>query len=236
VQRKVNCFGAGESAVEEKLLDITRRGHVPEVGITVSDAVISLRILARAATLTEAQAQIAPVERTIRERLGELVFGEDAEELEDAVIRLLHAKRQTLATAEGVTAGLVAERLGRVPGASAWFRGGVVAYDNALKTDLLAVPAELIREHGAVSAAVAEAMAVGCRTKLGTDLAVTTVGIAGPDGAMADKPVGLVYAALAWDGGVRSQSFNWTGTRTEVQSRAAKMALNLARLHLLKSV
>jgi nicotinamide-nucleotide amidase len=234
VQRKINCFGAGESVVEERLLDLTRRGHVPEVGITVSDAVISLRILASAPDVAAAQVMIEPVERTIRERLHDLVFGDEAEELEDVVVRLLHEKRRTLATAEGVTAGLVAERLGRVPGASAWFRGGVVAYDNALKTDLLAVPSELIREHGAVSAAVAEAMAVGGRTRLGTDLAVSTVGLAGPGGGMAEKPVGLVYAALAWGGGVRSISFNWSGTRAEVQSRTAKLALNLARLHLSK--
>jgi nicotinamide-nucleotide amidase len=77
-------------------------------------------------------------------------------------------------------------------------------------------------------------MAVGCRTKLGTDLAVSTVGLAGPGGAMPDKPVGLVYAALAWDGGVRSMSYNWLGTRAEIQSRTAKLALNLARLHLLR--
>src|SRR5262249_1012390 len=100
--------------------------------------------------------------------------------------------------------------------------------------DLLGVPSGMVREHGAVSAAVAEAMAVGCRTKLGTDLAVSTVGLAGPGGEAPDKPVGLVYAALAWEGGVRSQSFSWLGTRSEIQSRTTKLALNLARLHLLK--
>jgi nicotinamide-nucleotide amidase len=234
VQRKINCFGAGESALEEKLFDLTRRGHVPEVGITVSDATISLRILARAANTAEAMTQIAPVERTICERLGSLVLGFEEEDLQDVVLRLLEAKRQTLATAEGVTAGLVAERLGRVPGASGWFRGGLVAYDNRLKTEMLAVPQGLLDEHGAVSAPVAEAMAVGCRTRFRTDLAVSTVGIAGPGGGSADKPVGLVYVGLAWEGGVASHSWSWIGTRAEVQSRTAKLALNHVRLRLLR--
>jgi nicotinamide-nucleotide amidase len=233
LQRKLNCFGAGESAMEEKLFDLTQRGQVPEVGITVSDATISLRILARAANRGEAQTQIEPVEKAIRERLGDWVFGVEEEDLHDVVVKLLTESRRTLATAEGVTAGLVARRLGQVPGASACFRGGIVAYDNRIKVEMLAVPQRLIEEHGAVSPAVAEAMAVGCRVRFHADLAVSTVGIAGPGGGGPDKPVGLVYAGLAWQGGVTSRSFSWIGSRADIQSRTAKLALNLVRLHLL---
>jgi nicotinamide-nucleotide amidase len=233
VQRKINCFGAGESAIEEKIMDLTRRGRSPEVGITASDATISLRIVARAASLQDAQAQIAPVEKAIRERLGPLVFGSEEEELQDAVIALLKERRQTVATAESVTAGLVARRLGQVPGASACLLGGIVAYDACIKTELLGVPQRLIDEHSVISAAVVEAMAVGCLARFRADFAVSTVGLAGPTGDSSNKPVGLVYAGLAWDGGVRSASFNWLGTRDEVQSRTAKLALNQLRLHLL---
>jgi nicotinamide-nucleotide amidase len=233
VQRKINCFGAGESAVEEKLLDLTRRGHVPEVGITVGDATISLRIFARAPTAEDARAQIEPVERTIRDRLGNLVFGVEDEDLQNAVVHLLGERRQTLATAESVTAGLVAHRLGLVAGASQWFRGGIVAYDNRVKVEMLAVPQVLIDEHGVISDPVAQAMAVGCRTRFRTDLAVSTVGLAGPGGGTSEKPVGLVYVGLAWHGGSSSVSFSWIGTRYEVQSRTAKLALNRVRLHLM---
>ena len=153
--------------------------------------------------------------------------------MQHAVLRLLEEKRKTLATAESITAGLVAHRLGQVPGASVWFRGGVVAYVNRIKQEVLGVPQELLDLHGAVSAPVAEAMAIGCRERMKTDLAVSTTGLAGPGGGTPDKPIGLVYVGLAWDGGVSSASFSWAGTRTEVQSRTAKMALNVVRLRLL---
>ena len=164
-----------------------------------------------------------------------MVFGTGDEELQDAVLKLLAEKRKTLAVAESVTGGMVGELLTSVPGASAWFLGGVVAYDNRVKIDALAVPQLLIDEHGAVSPQVAEAMAVGCRTRHGTDLA-------GGDGRRGragttlgpDKPVGTVHVGLAWDGGAAVTSFNWPGTRAEVRRRTAKLALNRVRLQLLR--
>ena len=234
IERKINTFGLGESAIEEQVADLTVRGHIPEVGITASGAIVSLRILAKGPDSQSIRLQIDPVEAMIRERLGTLVFGVDDEDVHDALVFHLAQKHQTISVAEGVTGGLVGARLALVPGASRIYRGGIVAYDLASKTEQLRLDPHLIAAHGLVSGEVASAMAQTCRTIFQTDLAISTVGIAGPDGGSELQPVGTVFVACASRCGVEVQGFSWLGTRTEIISRAAKLALNLARLELLK--
>ena len=234
IQRKINTFGLGESAIEEKLFDITKRGNDPEVGITASDAVISLRILASADNEAEAFKKIAPAEVIIRERLGELVFGVEEEELQDVVHQMLQKAGKTIATAESITGGALAAKFTKVPGASARYLGGFVTYTNDVKKSALGVPAELLEQFGACSKEVTLAMAEGCRERTGADFALATTGVAGPGGLSPDLPEGKVFVALAWKGGSQSETNQWFGNRNEVQSRTAKMALNILRLHLLK--
>jgi nicotinamide-nucleotide amidase len=235
VFRTLRCFGSGESHIETLLGDLIRRGRDPEIGITASEATISLRILATGATPEEAAAKAAPDAAFIRERLGFLVYGEDDDELHTVVGSMLVERGETVATAESCTGGLIGHLLTETPGSSRYFFGGVVAYSNEAKTAFVDVPAETIAAHGAVSPETAAALASGCRKRFGTDYGIGVTGIAGPDGGTSEKPVGLVYVALAHAGGVEIGQYNWPAERSAVKLRSAKTALNLLRLHMLKN-
>ncbi len=144
----------------------------------------------------------------------------------------LRNRRLTLATAESCTGGLVGAMLTETPGSSAWFLGGVTAYANRIKTDLLGVPPALIETHGAVSPEAARAMAEGARNRLGADFAVSLTGIAGPDGGSPAKPVGLVYIAVASSGGTDVREHRFNGSREDIRAAAADHAL----AHVLEAV
>lgn len=143
------------------------------------------------------------------------------------IIPYLNEKRKTIATAESCSGGLIAHRLTNVPGASTPFLGGIVAYSNAVKVALLGVPEEPLEAFGAVSEPVALAMAEGARRRFGCDFAVSVTGIAGPDGGTPDKPVGLVYMAVAGAGGSRAVRRQFDGDRAAVKEKTADAALNL---------
>lgn len=231
--RVVNMFGRGESDIEADAMDLTVRGRRPEVGIYASDATISFRVTCDGATEADALHEIEPTLELIRRRFGDLIVGEaEGEDVAEAVVRELARTGTTLATAESCTGGLIARGLTKIPGVSTHFLGGVVAYSNEVKQRLLGVQVELLDEHGAVSAPVAEAMAAGARERLGADVAVSVTGVAGPSGGSLEKPVGLVYIGLATPRSVSATRFELgpEQPRAVIQSRASKHAQNLVRL------
>lgn len=230
------CFGISEARLGETLSDLMQRGRNPSVGTTASHAILTVRVLAEGRSAQEAHALAKADVNEIRRRLGTIVFGEGEETLEAVVARQLIEQRKSIATAESCTGGLLAKRLTDIPGSSAYFLRGYVTYADAAKVELVHVPSELLLQHGAVSEAVAEAMAIGCRRAAGSDFALSITGIAGPDGGSPpEKPVGLVYIGLAHSAGVESLRVLLGDhlTRSEIRDRSCKTALNHLRLRLL---
>jgi nicotinamide-nucleotide amidase len=166
------------------------------------------------------------------ETLAMGVYGRDGADLAALALERLSAAGATLATAESCTGGMVGMRLTSIPGSSAAYVGGVVAYSNRVKEAQLGVPAGLLAAHGAVSEPVALAMAEGARERFGADWAAAVTGVAGPDGGTADKPVGLVWVAVAGPEGTTARQLRLFGNREEVRARAtdAVLALLFVRL------
>ncbi len=225
--------GVGESLVEETIKDLMQDAN-PTVAPYAKVGEVHLRVTAKSDTAEEADNLIAERAKLVRARLGDAVYGENDAPLENAVVAVLKQRNQTLSTAESCTGGLVAQRITDVAGSSAVFLGGVVAYSNAAKTDLVGVPVELISRVGAVSPEVGQALAVGARERFGSDYGIGITGIAGPDGGTAEKPVGLVYIAVADAGGGDVEKVNYIGSRSIVRHRASQTALNMLRLRALR--
>ncbi len=146
---------------------------------------------------------------------------------EQDIVEVLTGRGQRIVTAESCSGGLIAHRLTNVPGASACFWGGIIAYSNEMKELLLGVPAESLATHGAVSESTARAMAAGARTRYGVDYGLSVTGVAGPSGGTEEKPVGLVYVALAGPAGVTARRFRFEGNRAAVKGQTADAALAL---------
>ncbi|HWA98412.1 MAG TPA: CinA family nicotinamide mononucleotide deamidase-related protein [Pirellulales bacterium] len=220
VHRRIKCFGAGESDVEARLPDLIRRGRVPQVGITVSDATITLRITAEGSSEEECQRLIEPTAQIIRDCLGTLVFGAEDDELQDVVVRQLAARGQTLATCEWGTEGLIARWLASAAGETTALRAAqVVACDFAANT----ISNQTIASYETADGVAA--LATGCRAGFDSDygLAIGRFPVEGNE----------AWVALASREGVQTRSISLAGHSAIIKPRAAKQALNVLRLALL---
>jgi len=231
--RLLRFWGVGESNLAEQMDDLLA-GTNPTVAPYAGAGEVKLRLTARAADQAAAEALLAPVEAQIRSRTGNLCYGVDDDSLASVVLAALRQRGQTLAVAESCTGGGLGAALAAVPGASDVFLGGVIAYANSVKQQLLGVPADTLAVHGAVSDPVALAMAAGARRVTGADWAIAVTGIAGPGGGSADKPVGLVHIAMAGPQGAVSEAVRLGASRGRgwIQTLTVGEALNRLRLAL----
>ena len=231
--RVLHFWGVGESSLAEQLEDLLASAN-PTVAPYAGAGEVTLRLTASAVDRAAAAALLDPLEAEVRARTGTTCFGTDDDSLASVVLAALRQRGQSLAVAESCTGGGLGAALAAVPGASDVFLGGVIAYANAVKQQLLGVPAELLQEHGAVSDPVARAMAEGVQRLTGSTWALAVSGIAGPAGGSPGKPVGLVHLALAGPHGCSSEGvrFGASRGRSWIQTLSIGESLNRLRLAL----
>jgi nicotinamide-nucleotide amidase len=232
-RRVLRVAGMGESAVDERIAPVYTQFTNPQTTILFNDTEIEIHLTAQGKTEQEAELLLDGLAGQIEDRLGHAIFAFRGETMEEVVGLRLAVNGFTLAVAESCTGGLVAHRLTEVSGSSNYFLEGVVTYSNESKTRLLGVPAEVIERHGAVSPEVAEAMAEGVKRRAGVDFGLSVTGVAGPTGGTPEKPVGLVYIALADDAHTEHRRVMLPGDRHLIRTRASQAALDLLRRRLI---
>ena len=231
--RELRIAGMGESDVDQRIAPIyTRYNHVQTTILTAPGEIqVHLRAWSGDGPATESVLQ--QIQESIVLTLGEAVFTTAGESMEEVVGRELTRHQATIATAESCTGGLLAERLTRISGSSAYFLGGVVSYSNSLKSAWVDVPADVIESRGAVSSEVAVALADGIRRRTGATLGVGITGVAGPTGGTPEKPVGTVHIAIADASGSKERGIFFPGDRDRIRWQASQAALDLVRRYFL---
>jgi nicotinamide-nucleotide amidase len=223
----------GESHVDARVAPIYKRFTDVQTTILAGAGEIQLHFKSRADSLNEAQARVDEAADAVEEELDDAVYSRDGQSLEQIVGYWLQMRDATLAVAESCTGGLLCERITSVAGSSRYFAGGAIVYANSVKTELAGVPADMIERHGAVSREVAAALAEGIRYRCESTLGVGITGVAGPSGGTPEKPVGLVFHALASSSGTEVIERNFTGDRKRIRWFASTLALDMVRRKLM---
>lgn len=234
LSQMIKICGYGESKVEEMILDLIDKQTNPTLATYAKLKEVHLRVTARAASEEEAKRLLKPVVKEIKKRFGDAVYTTDENEtLQDAVVKLLKKHELTVTTAESCTGGLLAGTLVSVPGVSDVFKEGFVTYSNKAKRRHLDVSKSTLRKYGAVSAQTAKEMAKGGVFATDADVCVAITGLAGPDGATPEKPVGLVYIACYMNDKVQVEEFHFKGNRQKIREQSVVQALDLLRRSIL---
>jgi nicotinamide-nucleotide amidase len=235
LSRTLRTTGVPESAVAERVAPLESGIDPLTLAYIPGPAGVDLRLTAWGLVPEDAERRLAAAAARLREVLGTRCYGEDETDLAAVVLNQLRARGERLAVAESCTGGVLGSRLTAIPGASDTFVGGVIAYDNAVKTALLDVPDAMLAEQGAVSEAVVGAMAAGAQRRFGVAAALAVTGIAGPSGGTPEKPVGTVWLAARHGDQTRALKRIFPGARDEIRARSAQAALDLLRLALLEA-
>jgi nicotinamide-nucleotide amidase len=233
VARELRVAGMGESDVDQRIAPIYTRHSDVQTTILAAPGEIQIHLRTWTRDSPAAEKLLQEIQESIVFALGEAVFTTAGESMEEVVARELTLHHATIATAESCTGGLLAERLTRISGSSAYFLGGVVSYSNALKSAWVDVPAEIIESKGAVSSEVAIALADGIRRRTGATLGVGITGVAGPTGGTPEKPVGTVHVAIADADGSKERGVSYPGERDRIRWQASQTALDLVRRYFL---
>jgi len=231
--RVLKITGMGESACDARVAPIYKRFTNVDTTILAGPGDIQLHLHSQAASMEAAQKNVDVLADEIENELGDVVYSDNGDPLEQIVSYYLQMRNATLSVAESCTGGLVAERLTSISGSSRYFKGGAVVYSNDLKIHFADVPQDLLEVYGSVSEPVAKALAEGIRQRCGTTLGIGVTGVAGPTGGSAEKPVGLVFHALASEGGTEVIKRNFTGDRARIRWYASQQALDMVRRKLM---
>lgn len=234
--KTLRIIGMGESKVAEVIEDIIDRSKNPTVAPYAKEGEVTLRITAKAKNDEEADKLIVPVEEEVRSRLGMAVYGEGEISIEDVIGKMLVDNKLTIATAESCTGGLLAGTIINYPGISEVFKEGAITYTNESKIKRLKVKKDILDKFGAVSSQTAAEMAEGVAKMAGTDIGISTTGLAGPGGGSEEKPVGLVYVGLYLKGEVKTKEFNLVGDRQRIRVATVNRTLEWLRRELLKGI
>ncbi len=234
--RIIRVSGMGESTVNEIIKDFIYQNKNLNIGIYANPEDIQIQLNALANTSQETVIMLDQATEQLKNLLGNYIVGFDQQSLEEIIGNMLRYKKYTLAVAESCTGGMLGEMITSIPGSSDYFKGGIISYDGEIKEKILGVPRETMIHYGQVSEQVAQAMAQGVRKKCYSDVGLSITGIAGPGGGNNEKPVGLVYIALADEQQTMVQKHQLHRDRQTIRLRSARRAMNMLRLYLISQV